>query len=96
MGVAADGQLCAPGPTICRLVVIASSPVFSVMLWTEGAKTIRPPLAALAIAARSDPVPASKPFVTVNVLKTARISRASSRGAMRRPRPLARSGTVSS
>ena len=37
-------SLSAPGPSMFRLVVIANSPLVSVMLWTEWANTMVSPL----------------------------------------------------
>ena len=49
----------APGPSMSRLLLNASSPLVSVMVWPSrvGAKTIVSPLPAALIAARREPAP---------------------------------------
>src|SRR5262245_56209712 len=72
----------APGPSMSRFLLIASSPLVSVIVWPLrlGAKRMVSPLRALVIAARSDPWPLSRLFSTVRVLRTVRSSRPSSLG----------------
>src|SRR5262249_34955377 len=72
----------APGPSMSRFLVMASSPLVSVMVWPRrlGAKLMVSPLWAAAISPRSEPSPAtpvSRLLVTVSVLGTQRSSRAS-------------------
>ena len=52
----------APGPSMSRLLLIASSPLVSVIVWPLrlGAKTIVSPLLASLIVSRRDPAPLSR------------------------------------
>src|SRR5262245_17818177 len=72
----------APGPWIVRFLVMASSPLVSVIVWPTrlGEKTMVSPLWAAAISARRVPAPVSLALVTVSVLGSDRSSSASSCG----------------
>ena len=72
----------APGPSMSRLLVMASSPPVSVMVWPRrlGEKLMVSPLWAAAISPRSEPsprAPVSRLLVTVKVLGIVRSSSAS-------------------
>src|SRR5262245_22559505 len=75
----------APGPSMSRLLLIASSSLVSVIVWPLrlGAKTMLSPLLARPIASRREPAPLSWLFRTVSVLRAVRSSRISSRGTNR-------------
>jgi hypothetical protein len=72
----------APGPSMSRLLVIASWSLVRVMVWPARleAKTIVSPLLAAAMVSRRDPPPLSRLFRTVRVLRTVRYSRHSKCG----------------
>ena len=64
-------RLPAPGPVTIRFVLMASSPLVS-MMFPVTAKSIVSPAAALAIACRNEPGPLSATLVTVRVAASPR------------------------
>jgi hypothetical protein len=79
-------KLAEPSPEIRRFSVTCNSPVESAIVWplSVGLNVMVSPLAARAIASRSEPGPLSALVTTLRVLKTSRASNRSNWSVVRR------------